>query len=189
MQEQALASAKVKCRAGGRNIVFVDESGLSEQRTRVKMWAPKGQTVVPQYTFNWKQLSLIADMMVTNFYLPFFHGAMKSPQLVEFLEALARQIRGRLLIIWDGAPTHHSRLVRQCVESLDGRIVLERLPAYAQELSPVEYLLGYVKQLELASLCLRAIDDVRRCASGRLKAMICPPRLIMLFWQQAELPL
>lgn len=142
-----------------------------------------------QYSFNWKQLSLIAGVTVANFYFRFFHGAIKSPQLVEFLKALMRQIRGRLLIIWDGLPAHRSRLVRQYVESLDGRIVLERLPAYAPELNPVEYLFGYAKQRELANLCLRAIDDVRRYASGCLKAMQRRPRLITAFWQQAELPL
>ena len=82
-------------------------------------------------------MSLIAGVTVANFYFRFFQGAIKSPQLVEFLKALTRQIRCRLLIIWDGLPAHRSRLVRQYVESLDGRIVLERLPAYAPELNPV----------------------------------------------------
>lgn len=110
-----------------------------------------------QYSFNWKQLSLIAGVTVANFYFRFFHGAIKAPQLVEFLRNLARQIPGRLLIVWDGLPAHRSRLVRHFVESLDGRIVRERLPAYAPELNPVEYLFGYAKQRELANLCLRAI--------------------------------
>lgn len=142
-----------------------------------------------QYSFNWKQLSLIAGVTIANFYFRFFHGSIKAPQLVEFLKALARQIEGRLLIVWDGLPAHRSRLVRSYVESLDGRIVLERLPAYAPELNPVESLFGYAKQRELANLCLRAIDDVRRFARGRLKAMQRRPRLIAAFWKQAELPL
>jgi transposase len=144
---------------------------------------------VLQYSFNWKQLSLIAGVTIANFYFRFFHGSIKAPQLVEFLKALGRQIKGKLLIVWDGLPAHRSRLVRQYVESLDGRIVLERLPAYAPELNPVEYLFGYAKQRELANLCLRVIDDVRRFASGRLKAIQRRPRLIAAFWQQAELPL
>lgn len=142
-----------------------------------------------QYSFNWKQLSLIAGVTVANFYFRFFHGAIKAPQLVEFLRALMRQIPGPLLIVWDGLPAHRSRLVRRFVESLDGRIVLERLPAYAPELNPVEYLFGYAKQRELANLCLRAIDEVRRFACGRLKSMQRRPRLIAAFWKQAELPL
>lgn len=67
--------------------------------------------------------------------------------------------------------------------------MLERLPAYAPELNPDEYLFGYARQRELANLCLRAIDDVRRFASNRLEAMQRRPRLIAAFWQQAELPL
>jgi transposase len=42
----------------GRLIVFIDESGLSERPTRVRTWAPKGQTPVLQYHFNWHQLSV-----------------------------------------------------------------------------------------------------------------------------------
>lgn len=89
-------------------------------------------------------------------------------------------------------PAHRSRLVRQHVDSHGGRIVLERLPPYAPELNPVEHLFGDAKQRELANLCLHAIDDVRRYASGRIKAMQAMqrrPRLITAFWQQAERPL
>jgi transposase len=189
VEEAALAGAKKKCRAEGRTIVFIDESGLSERPTRVKTWAPKGQTPVLQYSFNWKQLSLIAGVTVANFYFRFFHGAIKSPQLVEFLQTLKRQIKGKLLVIWDGLPAHRSRLVRRYVESLGDQIVLERLPAYAPELNPVEYLFGYAKQRELANLCLHAIDDVRRFACRRLQAMQRRPRLITAFWKQAELPI
>ena len=112
----------------------------------MKTWAPKGCTPVLQYSFNWKQLSLIAGVTFWRFYFRFFAGSIKAPQLVMFLQALIQQIRGKLLIIWDGLPAHRSRYVRTYVESLGGRLVLERLPAYAPELNPVEYLFGYVKQ-------------------------------------------
>ncbi len=49
-------------------------------------------------------------------------------------------LSGKLLIIWDGLPVHRHRVVTKFVESLDGHIVLEPPPAYAPELSPVEYL-------------------------------------------------
>lgn len=99
------------------------------------------------------------------------------------------QIKGKLLIIWDGLPAHRSRLVRDYVDSLDGDIVLERLPAYAPELNPVEYLFGYAKQRELANLCLDTIAQVKRYATRRLRSMQRRPALIRAFWQQAELPI
>ena len=43
-----------KARRQRRLIVFIDESGLSERPTRVRTWAPRGQTPVVQFHFNWK---------------------------------------------------------------------------------------------------------------------------------------
>jgi transposase len=153
----------------------------------VKTWAPIGQTPVLQYRFNWKQLSLIAGVTYWNFYFRFFPGAIKSPQIVAFLQALIRQIDGPLLIIWDGLPAHRSKQVRDFIDTLNGQIQLERLPAYAPELNPVEYLFGYTKQRELANLCVRTIDEVKRYASRRLRSLQRRPSLITAFWQQAEL--
>jgi transposase len=162
---------------------------LSERPTRVKTWAPKGQTPVLQYSFNWKQLSVIAGISFWNFYFRFHAGAIRGPQFVEFLHALTKQIRGKLLVIWDGLPAHRSRVVKDYVEALDGHLVLERLPAYAPELNPVEYIWGYMKQRELANLCLHTIGEVGTFARNRLKSMQRRPRLITAFWQQAELPI
>lgn len=142
-----------------------------------------------QYSFNWKQLSLIAGVTWWRFYFRFFHGAITGVQVVEFLKALKSTIGRKLLVIWDGLPAHRSRLVRDYIESIDGDIVLERLPSYAPELNPVEYLFGHAKQHELANLCLDTIEEVKRYATRRLKAMQRRPRLIQAFWQQAELAL
>jgi len=142
---------------------------------------------VLQYSFNWQQLSLIAGVTYWRFYFRFFPGAIKGPQIVEYLNALKATLRGKLLVIWDGLPAPRSRVVRDYVESLDGHIQLERLPAYAPELNPVEYLFGYAKQRELANLCVQTIAEVRRYASRRLQSMQRRPTLVRAFWQQAEL--
>lgn len=155
----------------------------------MKTWAPKGQTPVLQYSFNWQQLSLMAGVSFWRLYFRFFHGAIKGPQIVEFLKALKDTIGGKLLIIWDGLPAHRSRLVRNYVESLEGQIQLERLPAYAPEINPAEYVFGYAKQRELANLCVDTIEEVRDYATRRLKSMQRRPKLIRAFWQQAELAL
>jgi len=134
-------------------------------------------------------LSLIAGASFWRIYFRFFNGTIKAPQLVEFLKALTATVKGKLLIIWDGLPTHRSRVVRNYVESLDGHIALERLPRYALELNPVEYLFGYAKQRELGNLCAETIAEVRSYATRRLKSMQRRPTLIRAFWQQAELPI
>jgi transposase len=84
-------------------------------------------------------------------------------------------------------PAHRSRVVKDDVEALDRHMVLERLPAYAPELNPVEYIWGYMKQRELANHCLHTIAEVGTFARNRLKSMQCRPRHITAFWQQAKL--
>jgi hypothetical protein len=88
----------------------------------VRTWAPKGQTPVLQYSFNWKQLSVIAGISYWRFYFRLFPGSIKGPQIVEFLKALRAQIKRKLLIVWDGLGAHKTMLVREYVESLKGHI-------------------------------------------------------------------
>lgn len=189
METPALAGSKKNAVRQGRTIVFVDESGLSERPTRVRTWAPRGQTPVLQYHFNWHQLSVIAGMTIWRFYFRLFPGTIKGAQVVEFLKALKRQIRRRLLIIWDGLTAHRSRIVRQYVEAQQGAIQIERLPAYAPELNPVEYVWGHLKNHEMAHLCAESFGQLSAFARSRLKSMQRRSTLVRAFWQQAELPL
>lgn len=142
-----------------------------------------------QYSFNWKQLSVIAGISYWRFYFRLYAGAIRGPQFVEFLQALGKQIKGKLLVIWDGLPGHRSRVVNSYVESMDGNIVLERLPAYAPELNPVEYIWGYLKQRELANLCMHTIGEVGAFARSRLRSMQQRPQIITAFWKQSDLPI
>ena len=189
MEANTLAGSKKNAAKQGRIIVFIDESGLSERPTRVRTWAPRGETPVLQYHFNWHQLSVIAGITFRRFYFRLFPGAIKSPQIIEFLNALGRQIRKPLLVIWDGLPAHRSALVREYLEALKGAIQIEQLPAYAPELNPTEYIWGHLKHHELANRCAGDFADLKTGARNRLRSMQRRPTLIRAFWQQAELPL
>jgi transposase len=155
----------------------------------VRTWAPKGQTPVLQYHFNWHQLSVIAGITFTRFYFRLFAGSIKGPQIVEFLHALGRQIRQPLLVIWDGLPAHRSKLVREYLEALEGAIQIEQLPAYAPELNPTEYIWGHLKQHELDNYCAPDFGSLKARVRGRLRSMQRRPTLVHAFWAQAELPL
>jgi transposase len=189
VETEALAGAKKNAGNQGRVIVFVDESGLSERPTRVRSWAKRGHTPVLQYCFNWNQLSVIAGVTFYRFYFRLFPGAIAGPQVIEFLRALRQQIKRKLLVIWDGLSAHRSRLVRNYIEGLNGAIQIERLPGYAPELNPVEYVWGYLKRHEVANLCVQDFAQLTEFARNRLKSMQRRPTLLTAFWKQAELPL
>lgn len=182
-----MAGAKKKAFEEDRLIVFVDESGLSERPTRVRTWAPKGQTPVVQFHFNWKQLSMIAGLTIAHCVFRLVEGAIRSAQLVEFLKALRAHFKARLLIIWDGLKAHRSRLVRDYVDATDGAIALAFLPPYAPELNPVEYLWAWLKRHALANFCPDGFAELTTAARAKLKSAQRRPAIIAACWQQADL--
>lgn len=140
-----------------------------------------------QYHFNWKTLSALAGITWWTFYFRLFPGAIRAPQVLQFLEHLLRHLPGTLLVIWDGLPSHRSRAVRAFVTAQQGRLTLEFLPAYAPELNPVEFLWGHWKQHELPNLCPKTFWELSDHARRALRRMRRRPTLVTAFWKQADL--
>jgi transposase len=132
---------------------------------------------------------VIAGITFWSFYFQLVEGAVRGPQVVEFLRYLLRHIRQPMIIVWDRLPAHRGTLVRQFVEAQEGRIHLEFLPAYAPELNPTEYIWGYWKQHELPNVCPKGWWDLDQRSRQTLRRMRRRPRLIESFWKQAELSL
>lgn len=168
-------------------IIFVDESGISQRPTRTRTWAPKGETPVVQFHFNWDHVSMIAAMHRDGFTFRLHDGAICKQQIVELLRALRMHYRRKLLIIWDGAKPHRSQLVRDYVDATNGQIVVERLPAYAPELNPVEYLWAWLKRHALANYCPDTLDQLHQGARTKLKSAQRRSSIIASCWSQAEL--
>src|SRR5207248_2939707 len=148
-------------RREGRTIVFVDESGLSQRPHRCRTWAPRGQTPILEFNFNWKSLSAVAGLTLLSFYFRLYAGAVKGPQVIDFLQALVQHIRKPLLLVWDRLPAHRSRLVRDYIDQLDGRIQVEYLPAYAPELN---------QALTMSPQCTDGAYFIRRAKTALQKA-------------------
>ncbi len=187
MESQEAARAKKIAARQGRVIVFIDESGLSERPCRARTWAPKGQTPVLQYSFSWKQLSVIAGISLWRFYFRLYRGTIRTPQVIEFLKALQATIGRKLLIIWDRLQAHRSKLVHQHVEAQRVQIALEFLPAYAPEMNPTECIWGYLKHHAMPNYCARDLGDLAVRARSNLRSMQRRPTLVSAFWKQAEL--
>lgn len=154
-----------------------------------RTWSPKGQTPQLTFHFNWGKLAAIAGVTWRRFYFRLYRGTIRAPQVVEFLRHLMRQLRGKLLIIWDGLAAHRSRLVSRFVEARRGRLVLARLPAYAPELNPVEYIWAHLKHHALANFCPSNWCELTAQARRQLRRSQRRVSLVRAFWEQAELSL
>lgn len=69
--------------------------------------------------------------------LKFHRGAMNAEEAAHFLRHRARQVRGRIILLWDRLGSHDATLVRAWLRR-HSRIRVERLPTYAPELNAVE---------------------------------------------------
>jgi transposase len=187
LEALALASDKKGALREGCTIVFIDESGLSERPHRCRTWAPKDQTPILEFNFNWHLLSAIAGVTLWNFYFRLFPGTIKAPQVVEFLTHLLRHVRGTVVVIWDGLSAHRSRLVKDFLAAQGDRLSVGFLPGYAPELNPVEYLWGYWKWHALPNLCPRDFGELTGHARQALRRMRRRAALVAAFWKHAEL--
>ncbi len=104
-----------------------------------------------------------------------------------FLEKLLRVIPGKLLIIWDGLAAHRSRLVKEFIAGLEGGIHILRLPPYAPERNPVEYLWAHLKQHELPNVCAKDLWSLGDMARRWLKRMRRRKPLLIACWKQSSL--
>ena len=142
------------------------------------------------FNFNWKSLSAIAGLTLRHFYFQLHPGAIKGPQVIGFLRQLQRQLPSRILLIWDGAPVHRSRLVQDFLQANSAWLHVERLPAYAPEPNPVEYLWGYWKKTELANFGpsdIWELDPFASQALKRIRRRTRRPQLLAAFFRQAAL--
>ncbi len=153
----------------------------------MRTWAVKGESPVVQFHFNWDHISVIAGMHLAGACFRMYEGSVKKEQVVEFLKALKAHFRQPLLILWDGARPHHSRLVRDYVDSTDGDIQISFLPPYAPELNPVEYLWAWLKRHALANFCPDTLDELTHTARAKLKSGQRRRSIIACCWKQAEL--
>jgi DDE superfamily endonuclease len=72
--------------------------------------------------------------------------------LIKVLEQLATFYSGqRVVLVWDGLSSHWSYKMRAHLDAQRHWLTVERLPAYAPELNPVEYLWANLKGGELAN--------------------------------------
>lgn len=130
---------------------------------------------------------MIGGLALWRFYFQVHPGSIKSLQVIEFLRHLQRHLPGKLLILWDGAPIHRSLLVKNYIASSRGALRVERLPAYAPELNPVEYMWGYLKAHEIANLVATKAWELSLEATAALRRMRRRTPIIAACYKQANL--
>ena len=170
MESHPVSAAKKNARRRHAWLVFEDESGVSQQPVVRWTWAPRGHTPILRHTGgHWKRLSVAGALAFRwdgcdfRFFFQTRAGTYSDARLITFLRALKRHFcRQRVLLIWDGLGAHKSQRMTAYLAQQRAWLTVERLPAYAPELNPIEQVWGNVKTRELANVCAPTVNILRR---------------------------
>ena len=153
----------------------------------VRTYAPCGQTPILKEFLSYKHLSLIGAVTPQGrLFIKTYQYAITSTEVITFLGQLQRLIPGRLLVIWDGNPTHRSQKIKTYLaKGATKRIQLEQLPGYAPELNPTEWVWSYLKVVELANTTCDKLEEIEVLVQNAKKRMQRKPKLIQSFIRDA----
>jgi hypothetical protein len=146
------------------------------------------------HPFNWKKASMAAAICYgargggAQLCFRVTAGNYDTETLIEVLGELRRFLGGeKATLLWDGLPAHRSRAMRAWLNRQRSWLVVERLPAYAPELNPVEGLWSSLKAVELANLTSPTLAEVIHQAHQGIERVRRTPHLAYSFLRHAGL--
>lgn len=80
---------------------------------------------------------------------------------MRFLKQLRRHIHRPVILLWDGLHAHRSRETAEYLHTQKHWLSVQRLPAYAPELNPVEGMWAWFKGTVTANLCANGLVSLR----------------------------
>jgi transposase len=152
--------------------VFLDESGFLLIPNVTRTWAPKGHTPCFYHLYKQDRISAINALAVSPkrrrvaLYLRFRARNLTGLDIREFLRALLKQLRGPVVLLWDGGTIHRRKEVKAFLRH-HPRLHVETFPGYAPELNPAEYVWTQSDRA-LANGAPRNLVDLR----GRLRTVV-----------------
>jgi transposase len=171
----------------GATIVFVDEAAFYLLPFVVRTYAPRGETPVLTETVTRDHLSVISGVTPQGrLFLQIYEAALTGAEGVRFLKHLRRHLSGPLIVVWDGAPIHRNRAVRQFLASgRAGPLHLEQRPGYAPDLNPNEGVWDSLKGKELANLACESMVGLRREVRQAAQRFRRHPEVIRGYFREA----
>lgn len=111
-----------------------------------------------------------------------------SKAITEFLELLLQELK-KILIIWDNASIHNSKLTKDWLKQLPNkeRIFLVQQPKYSPELNADEQVWNFLKTVELKNTCNQNVKELNPRIITAMEKMKSKPQLIKSFFQHPDL--
>jgi hypothetical protein len=179
-------------------LVFFDESGVSLLPVTRRTWSPRGTTPILRHRCNWKRASMAGAL---GYHASDHHRGprlcfhvQKDSYNTALLIGVLEQLRGfyageQVVLLWDGLGAHWSHDMCAWLETQQDWLQVERMPAYAPELNPVEYLWSNLKGVELANYAGDQLAGVADAAEQGIHRVCDDQQLVWSFLAHTGLTL
>lgn len=117
------------------------------------------------------------------FWFATYAGGLNGTLFVTLLRRMMRGRRKPLHLIVDGLPAHRTRLVRDYVNKLDGKLTLHFLPGYAPDLNPDELVWSHAKRTGNARRPLLKGERLEQRVVAQLADIGRRPSLVRSFFR------
>lgn len=158
------------------HLVFIDETSVNTNMTRLYGRALQGERVVGRVPFGaWKTLTFVAALRCDGMTAPMLiKGAMNGSVFLAYVEqCLVPTLKRGDIVVMDNVATHKVEGVKEAIEAASA--TLRYLPPYSPDLNPIE--LSYSAFKAFLRKCAERTEDALRRRIGqfvrRLPAQNC----------------
>ena len=164
-------------------IYFGDETGLQNQPTFLRGYAPIGQTPVVRTEakhIKINMLSAISNRGKLRFIL--YRDNMNADKLIDFMRRLVHDSKKKVFLILDNLRVHHAKKVSAWLEKYEDKIEVFYLPPYAPEYNPDELLNSDLKRAISKRPSPRSEKELEHNVRSHLKSTQLRPGKIQGFF-------
>jgi transposase len=141
-----------------KRLVFIDETSVATNITRLYGRAPRGERLIQKVLHgNWKTTTFVAALRHSRVTAPFvLEGAMNGEMFRAYVEQiLAPTLKRGDIVFMDNLPVHKVAGVQKAIEGRGA--ILVYLPAYSPDLNPIEQVFAKLKAVlrKLAAYTLK----------------------------------
>ncbi|ORT46552.1 IS630 family transposase [Frankia sp. KB5] len=164
---------RAEARKVGATVYFADEASVRTDHHGGTTWAPVGETPIVSGTGDRKSvlmLSAVSAQGKLHFMLQ-HGGSVDSSVFIDFCRKLLHDDGGKVFLIVDGASYHDSKAVREFVTTTEGKLRIFRLPPYAPDTNPDEWVWNNVKTAKIGRKTITSISDLYSQALAALRRL------------------
>jgi transposase len=183
-KEHTFPGIASKARQEGADIYFWNESGFRADSVYGKTWAVKGQTPVVQVPGQRQSVSAASAVNSKGgFWFATYQGAMDGEGFVRLLKMMMHKRRKPIHLVVDGLPAHKRLIVKDYVQSTQGKLAMHFLPGYAPDLNPDELVWSHAKRSASKRGPLKTGEKMQARVDEELRKIKGNPSLVKQFFK------